>query len=44
MATWKLTVEYDGTRYYGWQEQKNVRTVAGELRAAVSRDLADEPR
>ena len=34
MATWKLTVEYDGTRYYGWQEQRNARTVAGELRAA----------
>ena len=35
MATWRLTVEYDGTRYYGWQEQKNARTVAGELRAAA---------
>src|SRR5688572_17097289 len=35
MSTWKLTVEYDGTRYYGWQEQKNARTVAGELRAAA---------
>ena len=35
MATWKLTVEYDGTRYYGWQEQRNARTVAGELRTAA---------
>lgn len=35
MKTWTLTVEYDGTRYYGWQEQKNSRTVAGELRAAA---------
>jgi len=35
MATWKLTVEYDGTRYYGWQEQRNARTIAGELRAAA---------
>ena len=35
MSTWKLTVEYEGTRYYGWQEQKNARTVAGELRAAA---------
>jgi len=35
MTTWKLTIEYDGTRYYGWQEQKNVRTVAGELRGAA---------
>src|SRR5262245_5162456 len=35
MATWKLIVEYDGTRFYGWQEQKNARTVAGELRLAA---------
>jgi tRNA pseudouridine38-40 synthase len=28
--TWKLTLEYDGTRYSGWQEQINARTVAGE--------------
>lgn len=35
MATWKLTLEYDGTRYYGWQEQRNARTVAGELRLAA---------
>jgi len=35
MTTWKLTVEYDGSRYSGWQEQKNARTVEGELRAAV---------
>ena len=35
MPTWKLTIEYDGGRYYGWQEQKNVRTISGELRAAA---------
>jgi tRNA pseudouridine38-40 synthase len=40
MATWKLTVEYDGTRFYGWQEQKNARTVAGELRAAAEAFLS----
>jgi tRNA pseudouridine38-40 synthase len=32
--TWKLTLEYDGTRYSGWQEQRNARTVMGELRRA----------
>jgi tRNA pseudouridine38-40 synthase len=37
MATWKITLEYDGTRYYGWQEQKGSRTVAGELRGAAER-------
>ena len=37
--TWKLTIEYDGTRYSGWQEQKNARTVMGELRRAVEESL-----
>jgi tRNA pseudouridine38-40 synthase len=32
MPTWKLTLEYDGTRYRGWQSQKNTdRTVQGVL-------------
>ncbi len=35
MAVWKLTIEYEGTRYRGWQEQKNARTIAGELRRAA---------
>ncbi len=28
-------MEYDGSRYSGWQEQKNARTVMGELRKAA---------
>lgn len=32
VRTWKLTLEYDGTKYRGWQEQKNARTIQGELR------------
>jgi tRNA pseudouridine38-40 synthase len=35
MATYRLVLEYEGTRYHGWQEQRNVRSVAGELRRAV---------
>jgi tRNA pseudouridine38-40 synthase len=35
MASYRLTIEYEGTRYRGWQEQKNARTVAGELRRAI---------
>jgi len=35
MRTWKITLEYDGARYSGWQEQSNARTVAGELRKAA---------
>jgi len=31
----KLTVEYAGTRYSGWQIQKNARTIQGEIDRAV---------
>src|SRR5437867_10842937 len=31
----KLTIEYAGTRYSGWQVQKNARTVQGEIERAV---------
>lgn len=39
MQTWRLLLEYEGTRYHGWQEQRNSRTVAGELRSAAERAL-----
>lgn len=42
MKTWKLTLEYDGTKYSGWQEQKNARTVAGQLRKAAEDFLGVE--
>jgi len=35
LPVWKLTIEYEGTRYRGWQEQKNARTIAGEVRSAA---------
>jgi len=37
IPTWKITLEYEGTRYAGWQEQPRERTVAGELRGAAKR-------
>jgi tRNA pseudouridine38-40 synthase len=40
VPTWKLTIEYDGTRFYGWQEQSSSRTVAGDLRVAAEKVLA----
>ncbi|HET7451686.1 MAG TPA: tRNA pseudouridine(38-40) synthase TruA [Thermoanaerobaculia bacterium] len=43
MPNYKLIVEYDGTRYRGWQTQKNTdRTVAAVLDRAAS-DLFGEP-
>ena len=35
MARFKLTMEYEGTRYSGWQVQKNARTVQGEILGAA---------
>ena len=35
MARFKLTIEYAGTRYSGWQIQKNARTIQGEIDRAV---------
>jgi tRNA pseudouridine38-40 synthase len=31
----KLTIEYAGSRYSGWQIQKNARTVQGEIERAI---------
>ncbi|TAK66492.1 MAG: tRNA pseudouridine(38-40) synthase TruA [Bacteroidetes bacterium] len=35
MSRYKLFIEYEGTRYSGWQIQKNARTVQGEIMSAV---------
>jgi tRNA pseudouridine38-40 synthase len=34
MATWKLTVAYDGTRFSGWQRQDNAPTIQAALEDA----------
>jgi tRNA pseudouridine38-40 synthase len=33
----KLTIEYDGTHYHGWQRQKFDRTIQGEIEAAIEK-------
>jgi len=35
MHTWKLEIEYEGTRYRGWQIQHNAETVQGKLQVAA---------
>ncbi len=39
MQTWRLEVEYEGTRYAGWQRQPHARTVQGELARAAEEFL-----
>jgi tRNA pseudouridine38-40 synthase len=39
MARFKLVLEYAGTRYSGWQKQKNARTVQGDLEYAIAETL-----
>jgi tRNA pseudouridine38-40 synthase len=36
----KLTVEYEGTAYHGWQSQRGLPSVQGELERAVGRLVA----
>jgi tRNA pseudouridine38-40 synthase len=43
MATHKLTIAYDGTRFAGWAAQQELRTVQGELEGALERILGGEP-
>lgn len=31
----KLTLEYDGTNYYGWQKQKKFKTIQNEIEYAI---------
>ncbi len=38
---YKLTIEYDGSRYRGWQLQPNARTIQGELIAALRSATGD---
>ncbi len=35
MPTWKLELEYEGTRYRGWQIQHNAKTIQGEMEKAA---------
>lgn len=37
MRNIKLTIEYDGSAYHGWQIQPGLRTIQGEMREEIAR-------
>lgn len=43
MPRYKLTLEYAGTKYSGWQIQQNARTVQGELQRAIRKAIGAPP-
>lgn len=44
MRNIKLTLQYDGTAYHGWQMQKNAPTVQETLSVAIARIIGKKPR
>lgn len=40
---WKLTLAYDGGDFHGWQVQPGMRTIQGELQAALGRVTGEAP-
>jgi tRNA pseudouridine38-40 synthase len=43
LPRFRLTIEYAGTRYSGWQIQKNARTVQGEIERAIRELFPKQP-
>ena len=41
MPRYKLTIEYDGTPYSGWQKQEGIRSVQGILETAAAKFIGD---
>jgi tRNA pseudouridine38-40 synthase len=42
MRTWKIILEYEGTRYHGWEEQPNARGVQEVVRTAAEDFFGDK--
>ena len=41
LITYKITVQYNGKNYFGWQIQKDVPTIQGQLESALARICKD---
>lgn len=44
MTRWRITVEYDGTGYVGWQRQDNGPSIQEALETAIARFSGESPR
>ena len=44
MTKYKLTIEYVGTNYHGWQREKNVKTVQESLETAILKFCGEDRR
>ncbi|MDE0175843.1 MAG: tRNA pseudouridine(38-40) synthase TruA [Defluviicoccus sp.] len=44
MTRWRITVEYDGTGYVGWQRQDNGPSIQEALETAIARFCGETPR
>jgi tRNA pseudouridine38-40 synthase len=42
MTRWKLTIEYDGSKFCGWQKQTNAPSVQQTLEEAIEK-FSSEP-
>ena len=42
MPRYRITIEYDGTPFVGWQEQKSGRSVQAEIVAAISKFTSEQ--
>ena len=44
MKNYKLTMAYDGTRYFGWEHQPNTElTIQGKLETVLARMMDSDP-
>ena len=44
MQRWKLTVEYDGAGFSGWQMQKDARSVQSTIEEAIKKFCDEDVR
>jgi tRNA pseudouridine38-40 synthase len=38
----KITISYDGTNYFGWQKQKNKKTIQGTIEDTISKIIGED--